>query len=121
MMPRILIPLALALVALGAPACGGGDGNGDGGGASGPVEIVLVDNAFQPTAITAAAGQEVVLSNEGQALHNLTIEGTDVDVDVSAGATETEDVLEGLAPGSYDIVCKYHVAEGMTGTLTIEG
>lgn len=57
--------------------------------------------------------------NDGAALHNVTIEGTDFDHDVNAGETETETVE--VPPGDCRMFCKYHEALGMEGTITITG
>lgn len=113
-MQRFRVLTIAALFAALAVACGGGD-DGD------AISITATDNAFEPSSITASAGDSIEVTNDGQALHNFSVDGTDVDFDIQAGETETEDAFEGLEPGTYEIVCKYHVAEGMTGTLTIEG
>jgi plastocyanin len=76
----------------------------------------MVDNSFDPASVTANG--EVRLVNEGEALHNLTVEGEGVDFDVQPGQTKTESL--GLDPGSYTILCKYHAQQGMEGTLTIQ-
>lgn len=115
----ITIALGAALV-LG--ACGGG-GDDSGVAQAGDSEpaaasVTMTDHAFDPANLSVGAG-ELEMTNEGEALHNLTIEGTDFDQDVQAGETETED-LE-LEPGEYAIFCKYHRGQGMEGTLTITG
>ena len=99
----------LALLILG--ACGGGD---DGG----AVTLTMVDNAFEPADLTAPSGAEVSLVNNGAAEHNLTVEGSDIDVDVAPGETGTA-TLE-LDAGEYRTFCSYHEAQGMEGTLTVE-
>jgi plastocyanin len=85
---------------------------------SGGTTLVLEDNEFDPKDFTLS-GTTITLSNEGAALHNFSVEGQDIDKDVNPGETETED-LE-LAPGTYNIFCKYHESIGMVGTLTISG
>ncbi len=125
---RFTMPLAVVALAILGVACGGG---GDSAApapqgttpteATSPAgaELVMRDNEFVPRSFSIQAGSEIALRNEGQAPHNLTVEGQDVDHDVQPGGTETES-LE-LEPGTYDIVCKFHEAAGMTGTLTVEG
>jgi plastocyanin len=107
--------ILMALALLGA-ACGGGDGTTDGqqGGAN---RLVMRDNVFEPTTLTIASGAQLELVNEGVAIHNLTIEGNDVDTDVNAGETQTVSV--DVPAGEYEMVCSFHVAEGMTGTITV--
>jgi plastocyanin len=44
-----------------------------------------------------------------------------VDIDVEAGAEETTGPVEELVrPGTFRFVCKYHEAQGMVGTITVE-
>jgi plastocyanin len=135
-----MVPVALVLIGV---ACGG-DNNGSSttqppaaattqtasetpsggettGGSGGATTLVLKDNAFDPAALNVQAGSQLTLKNEGANLHNFSIDGQDVDKDVKAGETETEDVLEGLQPGTYTFFCKYHRSLGMEGTLTITG
>jgi plastocyanin len=134
----IMLPLALMLVGV---ACGGGSSNqtttqppvtttttsesptagSTTGSPSGGATLTLKDNVFDPADFTVAAGSQITLKNEGAALHNFSVEGQDVDKDVKPGETETEDVLEGLQPGTYTMFCKYHRSVGMEGTLTISG
>jgi plastocyanin len=111
---RLTLPVALL-----AAACGGGGGAGDDTGDDAvPADtLVMSDNAFEPQSWSISPGT-YTLDNQGQALHNLTVEEGDIDVDVQAG--QTQDIDIDLAPGEYDMVCKYHVAQGMTGTLVVE-
>jgi plastocyanin len=122
----------LAVLALAATACGGDDaatppatetttpeetGSPTGGGET--VTVSLQDNVFDPVDVTVASGAELEMVNEGQALHNLTISGTDFDKDVQAGETETETVE--VPAGEYDMICEYHESIGMVGTITVTG
>ena len=126
---RYTVPLTVAALAVLGTACGGGgdsaapapQGTTPTEAATSPAgsELVMQDNEFVPSSFSIQAGSEIALRNEGQAPHNLTVEGQNVDHDVQPGETETES-LE-LEPGTYDIVCKFHEAAGMTGTLTVEG
>lgn len=80
--------------------------------------LLMLDNVFQPADITVASGSTLVFTNQGAAPHNFSIDGQDIDEDVNAGETEDESIE--LAPGTYDFFCKFHLAAGMTGTLTVE-
>ena len=109
--------IGMALVATLGAACGGGGETGgetEGGGA--PGEVSMVDNAFQPAEITAAAGDSLTVANTGQALHTFTVEGGEIDEEVAPGA-ETEVTID-LEAGEYPVVCKFHPE--MTGTLTVQ-
>jgi plastocyanin len=101
-------------------ACGGDDdagGTGVGDEAAQASTVTLRDNEFVPSDPTITAG-EVELVNEGEAPHSFTVEGENVDVEVEAGETTTTTV--DLEPGTYTIFCRFHRAQGMEGTLTVE-
>ncbi len=120
MKSMLRITLGLATVALLA-ACGGGGGDtgGDtGGNGETGSTLTMVDDAFEPADLTVSAGAAVEVANEGQALHNLTVEGSDIDEDVEAGQSAT--VTVDLDPGQYRMFCEYHEAQGMEGTLTVQ-
>jgi plastocyanin len=108
-----VVKIALALVtALTLAACGGDEGGGGGTGLS------MVDNAFQPADLTVTAGDTLEVSNDGQAEHNITIEGTDVDEDVAPG--DSTSITVDTEPGEYTMFCEYHRAGGMEGTVTVQ-
>jgi plastocyanin len=60
----------------------------------------------------------VQLVNEGDAPHTFTVEDETVDVEVAAGETVTETI--DLAPGTYTLFCRFHRAQGMEATLTVD-
>lgn len=108
-----------ALVALVAAACGGASGND---GSADPEDcadlttqgdtftIRMRDNEFLPSCFTASASQGITIVNEGTALHSFTLEGTQIDVDVRGGETFRGEAIAGaVAPGSYELICTYHV------------
>ena len=115
------------IVALLATACGGDDGgsaaaSGDGGGGGdggSSVTLTAADFSFEPGSISAAAGDTIELSNEGEAPHNLQSEEAGLDEDVDAGKRVSID-LAGIEPGNYDFICKFH-PDDMSGTLEITG
>ena len=109
---RLLVPLAI--VAMGVGACGGDDGEEGGG-----VTLTATDNAFDPSTLSVSAGDTIELTNDGEALHNLTIEGTGVDEDVEAGQSASITLPADLEAGDYEMVCEYHASAGMTGTVTV--
>jgi plastocyanin len=120
--------LALALV-LPLAGCGGGDDDDGGDSAaseqeqerpSGPTtDITARDFAFDPSEVTLEAGREVtiVLTNEDDAEHNITVEDLDVDEDAEGGQTGQATITPDA--GSFDFQCKYHPNQ-MTGTITVE-
>lgn len=117
---RSLPPAAAALAALALAACGGptpasGDvrtGPADGG----AIEIVAVDNEFQPSTLELEPGTEVTaeVTNQGNQPHNLVID----DVDLSTGTLETGDVATAtftVQDGPVTFHCSFH--PGMTGEI----
>ena len=114
---KLMIAIALT-GALALAACGGETGGTGGGDTSGSTSLSMVDNAFEPASLTVDAGAAVDVSNDGEALHNITIEGSDVDEDVDPGASTS--VTVDLDPGTYTMFCEYHRAGGMEGSLTVQ-
>ena len=123
---RSVFALLIGLVVTASAACGGGGGGSPGttapttsAGSSGSVTITTVDFKFEPRTVSASTSQSIVLVNKGNALHNFSIEGTTISVDVAAGKTMTlTPPGPSFKPGTYTFFCKYHRALGMTGTLT---
>jgi plastocyanin len=116
-MRNVVRVILAVLAALTLAACGGGGEGGGGGGGEG-TGLSMVDNAFQPADLTVSAGDTVEVSNDGQAEHNITIEGTDVDEDVDPGGSIS--ITVDADPGEYTMFCKYHRAGGMEGTVTVQ-
>jgi len=116
----------VGIVALLTTACGGDDGGSpaasgdDGGGAGGSsVTVTAADFSFDPGSVTAAAGDTIELSNEGESPHNIQAEEAGLDEDVDPGKTVSIDLAD-VEPGTYDFICKFH-PEDMKGTLEITG
>jgi hypothetical protein len=91
---------------------------------TGPYVSVAVDNHFHD--IHPADNREIakdrpfVVRNEGRNLHNVTIVGTDISEDIKPGESFRIDPVGKLGPpGAYEVICKYHGSEGMTGEFTI--
>jgi plastocyanin len=119
---------ALAIVGLLATACGGdnggspaasGDDGGGGGEGGASVAVTAADFSFDPESITAATGDRIELSNEGESPHNLQAEEAGIDEDVDPGKTVSIDLAD-VEPGNYDFICKFH-PDDMKGTLEITG
>lgn len=96
-------------------ACGGGSEGGEGGGSA---AMSMTDNAFDPATLTVSSGDSLEVSNDGQALHNLTVEGEGIDQDVQAG--QSASVTMDLEPGEYTMFCEYHRSAGMEGSITVQ-
>jgi len=81
--------------------------------------IEVDDNFFTPNLLTAPPGSTVTfnLHSKAAGLHNLTVPGQSVDVDIAAGATATAKVTV-PASGQVLFYCKYHRDEsGMVGVI----
>ena len=129
---RLLVVLVLATAVLAAcggddsedEATGGGseqsdDGGGDTGGGSG-TELSAVDNSFEPTEISAPAGEEVTVSftNDGSNGHTFSSEEAGFDsgtVDAGGSAEVTFTMPDAETP----FQCNIHGA-AMSGTLVPE-
>ena len=110
---------ALLLTVTVMTACGGSDGgSAEGAEDGGTATVTATDNEFDPTTMTATAGATLEVTNDGEAPHNLSVEGEDIDVDIEPGSTQ-EVMLEGLDAGTYRVFCKFHEDAGMTATLEI--
>jgi plastocyanin len=115
-------PATVGTAATGATAATGttGDECADLTGEGDVFTIVMVDNAFEPACFTAGAEQGITVVNEGSAIHNFTMVGTQVDVDVQPGAEFNGDPVAGVvAPGTYELICNLHEGLGMVGEVTV--
>ena len=143
-----LAVLAVAL-ALAVAACGGADGDGRAAATppapAAPVEHALTVRAFEwgfePQAIVLRRGEEtrIVLENDGSTLHNLNVDGIDVETGESrstgplsgdegelfVGAEAGQQGRLSLVPqeaGTFTFYCTIsgHRELGMEGTLTVD-
>lgn len=131
---------AVAVVAsLGLAACGGGDDDTDtsastdattttAGGASGgeTVDIKATDFKFTPSDPSVKAGDVTfAVTNDGQTLHNLEVEGPDGDQelpnDIAAGESG-QLTIDLSKPGTYKFYCPVgnHEDLGMVGQVKVQ-
>lgn len=110
---------------------GGGYGYGGGGGGGGTTgssgsggsgtsvrTLTQVNYQFTPAKITVEQGDAITVTDTNPSTpHTFTISGTDIDV--ANDPMESQDVTIDLKPGTYDFICRFHEAQGMTGTLTV--
>jgi uncharacterized cupredoxin-like copper-binding protein len=103
-----------------ATAAGGGGGGGE------TVDISGIDFAFDPANPTVKAGTVTFnLTNDGQAPHNLEVEGpsgeAELEQDLAPGESGqlTVDLSE---PGTYEMYCPVgnHREQGMEGEITVQ-
>jgi len=84
--------------------------------------IQACDYRFDPATVVLHKGSvtNLTIRNTGSVLHNFTIDGTSISVDVAPGHTSRLlAVGQKLAPGSYTFSCKYYAGRGMTGVLVV--
>jgi len=123
--------LAVAALAAGLTlaACAGGSATTGGPGAADAQRLtVLASDAFrfEPSSITARAGQpvELTLQNDGQISHDFTLtEGATGPVKaVAAGRQTATGTFTVEGPGTYRFVCSQpgHAEAGQVGVLTVE-
>ena len=90
----------------------------------GPFVVVAVDNHFHdihPVDRTQIAeSRPFIVKNEGNNLHNFTVQGTNTSIDIQPGGQLVWPRLgDHLGPGNYTVFCKYHVYAGMTGDFIV--
>jgi plastocyanin len=74
---------------------------------------------FSPTTLTVKQGTTITVTNVGSVAHTFTVTGQSIDVENQQG--QSQQVAVDLAPGTYPFICRFHVSQGMTGTLIIQG
>jgi plastocyanin len=137
--------LAMVVVVLGslAAACGGGSTTGGGGGATSPGNAVSSGSGsgsgsegspspgagtvvtqgaggqlvFSPSSFSLKRGTRLILSNPGALQHTFTTADQELDLVNDPGQFQSVPIK--LAPGTYAFVCRFHVAAGMRGTMTV--
>lgn len=78
------------------------------------------DFQFTPAQVVIGTDQGLRIHNAGPSLHNLTVTGSQIDLDTPPGQTSrTEPISGALQPGTYPFFCKYHRARGMVGVLIV--
>ncbi len=95
----------------------------DGGGAAvEPVELDMVDLAFEPTELTIPGNVDVTINlvNKGALPHAFQLADGSVTSDEIAGGA-TGSVVVNLPPGTYDFICPVpgHADAGMVGKLIV--
>lgn len=83
--------------------------------------VAIADLTYLPGCFIARShGQILRIKNADHTTHTFTVDGTDADVEVTAGtvAKTTGDLAEvGLVPGTYPFHCRIHAS--MTGVVIV--
>jgi plastocyanin len=104
------LPVALLL------GCSGSDSPTENENPGGGSTVSVTNNAFSPSPIAVAVNATVTWQwNSGGVAHNVTFN------DGTASATQSSGSFPRTfqAAGSFPYVCTIHVAEGMTGVVTV--
>ena len=124
------IALSAALTLMLAACAGAGDSTADHGGGHAAseqvaepvegargIEVTAVDIDFEPGRLELTAGEpvNVVVSNDGETLHDFTLQEADVHLNVEPGDTGTTSLTIDK-PGTYEAECTVpgHAEAGMT-------
>ncbi|TCN22649.1 cupredoxin domain-containing protein [Mesobacillus foraminis] len=85
------------------------------------IEVELNDDYFNPKDITIPNGTPTTLrlKNKGVKEHTFTVEKLGIDAEVQPGKEATITVNP-KQPGTYELICRYHVREGMVGTVIVK-
>lgn len=86
------------------------------------VEVIALDNVFEPTAVEVAAGTEVTFTNDGRNDHNvLPVEEGDFRLDVADFLPGEVGTFRFTEPGTYPYYCSIHgnAEKGMIGTIVV--
>lgn len=85
------------------------------------IEIELNDNYFNPKEITIPNGKTtmLILKNKGRKEHTFTVEELKIDEEVQPGKEKTISVKP-QKYGTYELICRYHLQEGMVGKVIVE-
>ena len=101
---------------------GGSNGMTGATGASGAkdadVSVSLNNYLFDPGTVKVDEGDVVAVRNgNARTPHTFTVVAEDVDLELAPLTTETMTI--DLAPGTYELICRFHESLGMTATLKV--
>ena len=100
----------------------GGEENG--GGTPVPVQMLDIGGSgeykFVDSEFTFAAGEKVTFTFTTETeYHSFTVDDLEIDFEVDAESTETF-TFTFDAPGTFELICVPHEAQGMVGTITVQ-
>ncbi|MDR4890184.1 cupredoxin domain-containing protein [Fredinandcohnia sp. QZ13] len=84
-------------------------------------EVEINDDYFNPKAITLPQGKPfvLVLKNNGVKEHTFTVEKLGIDYELKPKQIKIVTVGP-KTPGTYELICRYHSKEGMTGQVIVK-
>ena len=82
------------------------------------VSVSLNNYLFDPATVRVSSGDVVAVRNaNAKTPHTFTVVGEDVDLELAPLTTETTTI--DLAPGTYQLICRFHRSLGMQATLKV--
>jgi plastocyanin len=82
------------------------------------VSVSLNNYLFDPGTVKVDEGDVVAVRNgNARTPHTFTVVGEDVDLELAPLTTETATI--DLAPGTYELICRFHESLGMTAMLKV--
>jgi plastocyanin len=82
------------------------------------ISVSLNNYLFDPGTVRVDSGDVVAVRNgNARTPHTFTVPGEDVDLELAP--LTTENVTIDLAPGTYQLICRFHESLGMTATLKV--
>jgi plastocyanin len=86
-----------------------------------PAPVTMMDSFFDPLCVAASSTQGLSITNAGNLDHNLTVQGSELSIDLAPGEEEeTSELGEFLRAGTHRFFCRFHEDEGMVGTIVVE-
>lgn len=80
--------------------------------------VGLLDNRFQPRALTIAPGTTVTWTNNGNNIHTLTSSDAGFDSGGLVGGASFSYTFD--KAGTYNLICRQHVLNGMAGQVIVQ-
>ena len=102
----------------GATAATGATASTGATGANADVSVSLNNYLFDPATVRVSSGDVVAVRNaNAKTPHTFTVVGENVDLELAPLTTETTTI--DLAPGTYQLICRFHESLGMKATLKV--
>ena len=95
-----------------------GSTGAEAGGAKADVSASVNNYLFMPKTVKVKSGDTLEVRNgNAKTPHTFTVVGEDVDLELAPLTSETTTI--DLAPGTYQLICRFHEQLGMKGTLKV--
>lgn len=79
--------------------------------------VIMTDNRFAPKEITVKAGTPLTFINKGANWHSVAGADGAINIDQLGAGESSSVVLD--TPGTYNLICKHHLRQGMTAKLIV--